>query len=175
MRKTIFRLISRSWTLDAIILLIAGAVVYGFISLEWSLSALANPLLSLFDTSAKQLIQLFDESLQFANETITPLLFLKIFAAIVILYLLLWRLIWRMRTFDKLTSTECPKCGYPLSRIKRTPLQRVASRLIPIRRFHCKKCRWTGARLKPYKPIPLDIQEGAYRAYSQSEKIDTSA
>jgi len=64
---------------------------------------------------------------------------------------LVWRVRYRLRRSPNLTGTVCPVCGGPLHRIRRTPLDYVIDRFVPVRRYRCKDpaCGWTGLRVKP--------------------------
>lgn len=154
-------------------MLITITLLYSAFNYQYSVANWLKPLLTTFNLSFDWLYDLWNYSYQIASQTITLSLIAKVGAALLILILILWRLFWRFRTIESFTSTVCPRCGYPLSRIKRTNWQRKVSRVLPLRRFHCKKCRWTGVRLKPYKPLPLNVQEGTYRTSSRTHKIDT--
>ncbi|MGM0588126.1 MAG: hypothetical protein ACQETE_06935 [Bacteroidota bacterium] len=92
-------------------------------------------------------------------------------AAVGVIVLSIWRLMWRLRSSARFTGTECPHCGYPLSRIRRTDFQRKVSKIIPIRRFYCKKCKWKGLRLKENHPKPLDVQTSSVKPKAP-DKID---
>lgn len=67
-----------------------------------------------------------------------------------VVWLIFRRIRWRMRRSDVLTSMHCPKCSYPLVRIKRTTTQHYISMILPLRRLFCKKCKWSGVRIKSY-------------------------
>ena len=45
---------------------------------------------------------------------------------------------------------KCPKCKYNVSgyRIKRKLLDRLISKVIPVRRYHCYYCGWQGLLVK---------------------------
>jgi len=172
MLKTLIKKLSRSWLIDLVVGLIAITLIYSvfnfrFIAAEW-----LAPLVSSFNFSLDWLSDFWNNSYQIVRQTISLNLLAKVGAVALLLLLIIWRLLWRLRTIESLTATVCPKCGYPLSRVKRTNWQRQVSRILPLRRFHCKKCRWTGVRLKPYKPLPLNVQEGTYRTSSQTPKIN---
>lgn len=44
----------------------------------------------------------------------------------------------------------CPQCGQPIQRIHRWPLDRIASLVVPLRRYGCRQCGWSGLRADPY-------------------------
>lgn len=51
----------------------------------------------------------------------------------------------RRRTAD----IVCPRCGGEAMRVKRRPLDHFISRFVKVRRFQCRKCRWSGLRRAP--------------------------
>lgn len=79
-----------------------------------------------------------------------------ILASAIFIYVIFIRIRWRIRRSERFTATDCPKCNYPLSRIKRTEFQRMISNILPIRRLFCKKCRWKGTRIKPIDSVFKD-------------------
>jgi predicted RNA-binding Zn-ribbon protein involved in translation (DUF1610 family) len=44
----------------------------------------------------------------------------------------------------------CPRCGQPVRRTHRLFLDRVASLAVPLRRFKCRNCGWTGLRISSH-------------------------
>ncbi|HET7377509.1 MAG TPA: hypothetical protein VFK30_12430 [Anaerolineae bacterium] len=40
----------------------------------------------------------------------------------------------------------CPNCGSKTQRVHRRPLDRIRSLFVPMKRYHCPKCGWTGLR-----------------------------
>ena len=40
----------------------------------------------------------------------------------------------------------CPRCGEPLRRSHRRPLERAASWVVPLQRYRCPECGWSGVR-----------------------------
>jgi predicted RNA-binding Zn-ribbon protein involved in translation (DUF1610 family) len=47
---------------------------------------------------------------------------------------------------------ECPQCGHALHRTHRRAIERVVSVLVPLRRYACRECGWSGARVKWSRP-----------------------
>ena len=39
-----------------------------------------------------------------------------------------------------LRTRACPKCGEPLARTNRSPLERVVSAVVPLARYECRGC-----------------------------------
>ena len=48
----------------------------------------------------------------------------------------------------------CPECGEVLHRTHRWPLERVFSLVIPLRRYECPQCGWSGLRVSWHLPHP---------------------
>ncbi len=61
----------------------------------------------------------------------------------------LYRVRWRLLNNPALAATVCPKCGGPIHRIHRMPLDRVVSVYVPVRRYRCHngECKWSGLRV----------------------------
>lgn len=110
--------------------------------------------------------------LQTFKEYLNPWFIIGMLGIGLFMLLVLWRLLFRLRATERFTSTHCPKCDYPLSRIKRTNVQRMFSKIVPVRKFYCKRCRWNGLRIKPYKPIPLNVNEHTLKSTNRAEQID---
>ncbi len=94
------------------------------------------------------------------------------FSGLVLAWLVFRRIRWRLRRSDTFTSINCPKCNYPLVRIKRTLWQRRLSAFLPIRRLFCKKCKWKGLRIKSYDMI--DVPSLGNRAQQKTATIKSS-
>lgn len=99
------------------------------------------------------------------NVILVTLIF--ILAAIAVLA----RLRWRLRNSERLTSTHCPTCSFPLSRIKRKNWQRSISRLMPFRRFYCKRCDWKGLKIKSNENVPLDTGQSYHNSRTRTRGI----
>jgi predicted RNA-binding Zn-ribbon protein involved in translation (DUF1610 family) len=48
----------------------------------------------------------------------------------------------------------CPECGEALHRTHRRPIERVISLVIPLRRYRCHHCGWSGLRVSLHRPHP---------------------
>ncbi len=48
------------------------------------------------------------------------------------------------------SSYLCPRCGQPVRRTHRRFLDRVASLVVPLRRFKCRNCGWNGLRISSH-------------------------
>ena len=83
---------------------------------------------------------------------------LSILGGILVVAFIFWRVVWHLRSIDRFTSEECPRCGNQLIRVKRSAFQRTLGKIVPNRKFHCKKCRWQGIRLKPLEK-DFDVEE----------------
>lgn len=44
------------------------------------------------------------------------------------------------------TRQACPRCGHSIHRSHRRPLDRVVSLVVPLQRFRCSECGWSGVR-----------------------------
>ena len=44
----------------------------------------------------------------------------------------------------------CPRCGQAVRRTHRRFLDRVASLVVPLRRFKCRNCGWNGVRISSH-------------------------
>lgn len=42
------------------------------------------------------------------------------------------------------TRQVCPRCGHSIHRTHRRPLDRLASLIVPLHRFRCSDCGWSG-------------------------------
>jgi hypothetical protein len=61
----------------------------------------------------------------------------------------IYRVRWRLLNNPALSATICPKCGGPIHRIHRKPLDRLISLYVPVRRYRCHNsgCAWRGLRV----------------------------
>lgn len=98
-------------------------------------------------------------------------LLLTIIAAFVFTAVVFARIRWRLRNSERLTNTHCPSCSFPLSRIKRKNWQRSVSKLMPFRRFYCKRCNWKGLRIKSNENIPLDTGQSYHNSRTRTRGI----
>jgi predicted RNA-binding Zn-ribbon protein involved in translation (DUF1610 family) len=55
---------------------------------------------------------------------------------------------------QKRKRLACPECGEVLHRIHRRPLERVISVVLPLRRYGCPHCGWSGLRVSWHLPHP---------------------
>jgi len=53
------------------------------------------------------------------------------------------------RTKKQLT---CPECGAAVHRAHRRPIERIASFVVPLRRYSCHHCGWSGVRVAIHAP-----------------------
>ena len=44
----------------------------------------------------------------------------------------------------------CPQCGHTLYRVHRRPLDRLASLFVPLRRYRCDECGWSGLHVSTH-------------------------
>jgi len=44
----------------------------------------------------------------------------------------------------RMLAGRCPNCGGDLRRIRRYPIDRLVSLVVPVRRFRCEECTWEG-------------------------------
>lgn len=57
---------------------------------------------------------------------------------------------WRMMLLPELSPGSCPRCqARAIRRVRRTPLDRMISVFVPVRRYHCGQCNWYGRVIKP--------------------------
>lgn len=72
----------------------------------------------------------------------------------------LLRLRWRLLNHPSLAAISCPRCGGPIHRIHRKPLDRLISLYVPVRRYRCHNsaCAWRGLRVGKH-------QASAHRAH----------
>jgi len=45
---------------------------------------------------------------------------------------------------------RCPNCGADLLRVRRCPIDRLVSLIVPVRRFRCAECAWEGLVTKDH-------------------------
>jgi len=58
----------------------------------------------------------------------------------------------------------CPKCGAAVHRAHRRPIERVVSLVVPLRRYSCHHCGWSGVRVGIHASrVPLSRQQLAVR------------
>ena len=53
----------------------------------------------------------------------------------------------------------CPECGTEAHRSHRRPHERVIALIVPLRRYRCGQCGWSGLRLEWHRPR-LQLEEG---------------
>jgi predicted RNA-binding Zn-ribbon protein involved in translation (DUF1610 family) len=166
-----FKRLTKSWLIDVLLITVLAVGLYAALNLEAVQQQWLEPLKQMF---AEDFDVWFQNLLAWMHDTATGItlrLILIIGGALGVIFLMAWRLLWRLRESTRYTGTDCPRCGYPMSRIRRTDLQRKISKVIPIRRFYCKKCKWKGIRLKGNHPAPLDVQQSSVKPKAP-DKID---
>ncbi len=58
------------------------------------------------------------------------------------------RLRWWLLNESPLLHLRCPRCGSTnIHRVHRRGWERVAAKVVPIRRYRCSECRWRGMRI----------------------------
>lgn len=163
--------ILRSWIIDTILLLVIVGGTYLAFNYQYYQQEILIPLLGSLDVNIEQMIMSANQSLTSVRDLLSLKVLFQIIGGIVAILFIIWRILWRIRDIERFNSTDCPKCGYPLSRIKRTSFQRLISKILPIRRFYCKKCRWKGLRIKPNDTIPLDVHSSSIQSITP-DKIE---
>ena len=51
----------------------------------------------------------------------------------------------------------CPQCGHTLYRVHRRPLDRLASLFVPLRRYRCDECGWSGLHVSAHARQPREM------------------
>lgn len=46
----------------------------------------------------------------------------------------------------------CPQCGQHIHRAHRRPIERWVSLVVPLRRYRCYRCNWSGVRVAARRP-----------------------
>lgn len=153
--------LTHSWIIDLLLFALIMGGVYTLFNFETVQQYWLDPLKEAF---ADDFALWVNHILGWMHDTATGItlrFLIIIISAVGIVFLIGWRVLWRLRESKRLAGTDCPHCGYPLSRIRRTDFQRKISKVIPFRRFYCKKCKWKGLRLKANKAAPLDISQSS--------------
>lgn len=137
--------ITNSWFFDIIAVVLLVVIILVFSNLESLQKNIITPLLYNIEYFFSNYDEILRNSFNLGTIAIA-------FGTLLVVLFFSWRIIWHLRSLDKLTSDECPRCGNHLIRIKRTSFQRTIGKVVPHRKLHCKKCRWQGIRLKPNEP-----------------------
>ena len=58
----------------------------------------------------------------------------------------------RRASGQKHRRLACPECGEALHRSHRRPVEKLVSIVVPLRRYKCHHCGWSGLRSDAYRP-----------------------
>jgi predicted RNA-binding Zn-ribbon protein involved in translation (DUF1610 family) len=62
------------------------------------------------------------------------------------------------------TRQACPRCGHSIHRSHRRPLDRVASLVVPLQRFRCSECGWSGLHVSSSgRPLSVALTKNTTR------------